>query len=144
MNETNEPIKEEVKVRLFPEDLMKYAKEQAFLQQEYTQLKAKLSEIQKSMNTQLSAHTNRLNELSAKINQGYEMREVDCMWIMDMPRSGSKTLVRVDDNEEVRVEAMTQADAQLGINLQPAPEDQSAGDEQAQPPEARDEDEKED
>ncbi len=123
---------------------MKYAKEQAFLQQEYTQLKAKLSEIQKSMNTQLSAHTNRLNELSAKINQGYEMREVDCMWIMDMPRSGSKTLVRVDDNEEVRVEAMTQADAQFGINLQPAPEDQPAGDEQAQPPEARDEDEKED
>lgn len=122
-------IKEEVRVKLYQSDVGRLGKELAEVTQERNQLEARRGELQSTLASQIKAFNVKINELSSKINQGYEMREVECIWLMDTPRTGLKTLVRKDNNEELRSETMTQADAQLGMDLQPAPEEPPVEDE---------------
>lgn len=125
MNETDEHvIKEEVKVKLHASDLSKLGKELAEVTQERNQAEAERRSLQSTLAARIKDFETKINALSSKINQGYETREVACVWLMDTPRTGLKTLVRKDTNEELRTETMTQADAQLGMDLQPPPPDE--------------------
>lgn len=54
----------------------------------------------------------RLGELTTKINNGYELREVECLVLLETPRPGLKRIVRIDTNEMVREEAMTMQEMQ--------------------------------
>jgi hypothetical protein len=50
------------------------------------------------------------NDLSNKVSDGYEHREVDCEVIYNQPDQGKKTIIRKDSNALVCVEAMTAHD----------------------------------
>lgn len=130
MSEVNEVIKEPVKCKLFKDDLMKIGKELAEETQERNQLDARRREVASTLAAQMKAHETRIAELTAKIMQGYEVRDIECMWLMDTPRTGMKTMVRKDNNEEIRTETMSQADAQLGMDLQPPTEEPPAEDDE--------------
>ncbi|HZF23984.1 MAG TPA: hypothetical protein VE030_11035 [Burkholderiales bacterium] len=65
----------------------------------------------------------RVVELTTKINNGYEMREVECLAILETPRPGMKRIIRLDTNEMVREEAMTVNEMQSGFGfIAPGPE----------------------
>ncbi len=126
MNEIPSTIKAEIKVKLYPDDLAKLAKELANAVQEANSIEQKRKAYNKDLAAEVESWEQIRDALSLKINLGYELKEMDCMWIMSTPGPGQKTLVRADTNEEIRVEAMTQADSQLGMDLQPPSEDTSA------------------
>lgn len=60
-----------------------------------------------SLTASIKAANKRAADLTAKINNGYELREVEVLAMLETPRPGLKTIVRIDNNEEIRVEPMT-------------------------------------
>jgi hypothetical protein len=67
----------------------------------------------------INAANERVAELTTKINNGYELREIECLWLMETPRPGMKRLIRTDSQEHVRDEPMTQAEMQGSFGFDP-------------------------
>jgi hypothetical protein len=63
----------------------------------------------------------RVAELTNRINNGYELREVECMLMMETPRPGMKRIIRVDTNEPLRDEPMTAAEMQGSFGFKEEP-----------------------
>ena len=124
MSEDNATIREEVKIKLFDQDRAALGTELAQVCQEIDDVDGRRKAANKDLLAVIETLEVKKQELQMKLNRGYDSKEMDCMWIMGMPGAGKKTLVRADTNEEIRVEAMTQADAQLGMNLQPPTEEE--------------------
>jgi hypothetical protein len=70
---------------------------------------------------QIKAAEKRASDLTTKVNNGYEMREVECLVLMETPRPGMKRIVRVDTNETVREIAMTAAEMQGSFGFKDEP-----------------------
>jgi len=64
------------------------------------------------LTAQIKQANGRVAELTNRINNGYELREVECMVMMETPRPGMKRIIRVDDNSVVRDEPMTASEMQ--------------------------------
>jgi hypothetical protein len=60
----------------------------------------------------LKASAKRIAEYSQKVTSRYEMRDMECVVMLDTPRPGLKTIVRVDTGEERRTEGMTEDERQ--------------------------------
>ena len=60
----------------------------------------------------IKAADKRIADLAQKINNGYEIREIEVSVILDAPRPGVKTFARVDTGEAVREEPMTPEEMQ--------------------------------
>jgi hypothetical protein len=73
-----------------------------------------LTEEKKSVTSQWTAKINEskaaCNNLSFKVADGYEHRDVECEVIFNQPANGKKTIIRKDSNTMVGVEAMTTSD----------------------------------
>jgi hypothetical protein len=80
-------------------------------------LKAQKKSVVASLGASIEAANNRVADLTTKINNGYELREVECLALMETPRAGMKRIVRLDNNETVREEAMTMAEMQQNFGF---------------------------
>jgi len=73
-----------------------------------------LTEEKKSVTSQWTAKINEAkaacNNLSFKVADGYEHREVECEVILNQPANGKKTIIRKDSNTLVGIEQMTTFD----------------------------------
>jgi hypothetical protein len=85
-------------------------------------LKSQKKSVVASMTASIEAANNRVADLSTKINNGYELREVECLAMMETPRAGMKRIIRLDNNETVREEAMTMAEMQQNFGFTEPPE----------------------
>jgi hypothetical protein len=56
-------------------------------------------------------------ELSLKYENGYEMRDMECLVYFSQPRPGYKEIVRTDNGESVREEPMTAEEMQAGFDF---------------------------
>jgi hypothetical protein len=65
-----------------------------------------------SYGASIKAANNRVADLAEKMNNGYELRDVECMVMLEDPRPGQKRIIRLDTNETVRVEPMTMGEMQ--------------------------------
>lgn len=119
MNENTATIKEAVRVKLFDQDKAEMGMALAQLLQEIDTIEEQKKTKSKEFSTQIDVLSEQVRNLQRTLNQGYSLTETDCMWLMSTPRPGLKTLVRCDNNEEVRTENMSDTDAQLGLGLQP-------------------------
>ena len=70
---------------------------------------------------QIKAAEKRAADLTMKVNNGYELREVECLVLMETPRPGMKRIVRIDTNETVRDEAMTAQEMQSSFGFKEEP-----------------------
>lgn len=127
-----ETYKEQLKVKLYDQDLMVKAKEMAAAQQELNKAEDEKSQAVSSLNATIKGLRAKVDDLSVAITNGYELRMVDCTIMFDTPRPGMKTIIRTDSGEEVRQELMTEFDRQQGLDLKPAAEEP-----QEVPPESR-------
>jgi len=84
-------------------------------------LKAQKKSVVASLSASIEAASNRVADLTTKINNGYELREVECLAMMETPRPGMKRIIRLDTNETVREEAMTMQEMQRDFGF-PEPE----------------------
>ncbi len=78
-------------------------------------------EEKKSVTSQLKAKIDgiqaRVSETSGKITCGYEYRATPCLVEYHKPKNGQKTLTRLDINEIIAVEDMTDAEKQDELPL---------------------------
>ncbi|HEY6272606.1 MAG TPA: hypothetical protein VIX19_11520 [Terriglobales bacterium] len=70
------------------------------------------------LTAQIKQANGRVAELSSRINNGYELREVECMVMLETPRPGMKRIVRLDTNETIRDESMTTAEMQASFGFE--------------------------
>ena len=84
-------------------------------------LESRKKELDAEFSAQIKAANNRVAEITTKLNNGYEMREVEVMILLDEPKQGIKRVVRVDTGEHLRDEAMTLEEMQRGFGF-PDPE----------------------
>lgn len=75
------------------------------------------------MAAQIKGANKRVADLTLKINQGFELREVECLALMETPRPGMKRIIRCDNSETVREEAMTVGEMQGFFGFQDRPDD---------------------
>jgi hypothetical protein len=80
-------------------------------------LEARKKEITAELGSQVKAAENRVSELTTRLNAGYEMREEEVLVVMDEPRPGMKSIVRISTNRPLREEAMTAAEMQRGFGF---------------------------
>ena len=66
----------------------------------------------------ISVHESKVGIYSTQIHAGFESREIQCWWEMNVPEKGLKTLYRIDTEERVEVEKMTPEDEQFDISDQ--------------------------
>lgn len=119
MNENTSTIKEQVRVKLFDQDRAAMGTALAQLLQEIETVEEQKKAHSKECSSRIEVLSAQVSNLQRTINQGYSLNETECIWLMSTPRPGLKTLVRCDNNEEVRTENMTDTDAQLGLDMQP-------------------------
>jgi hypothetical protein len=60
-----------------------------------------------------------IKRLSRKLTQGAELRNVQCVWLMEDPTRDQKTLVRRDTGETVRIVPMQEHDYQDNLQIKP-------------------------
>jgi hypothetical protein len=80
-------------------------------------LREQKSSVTAALGAQIKAANGRVAELTNRINNGYELREVECMVLMETPRPGMKRIVRMDNNEPLRDEAMSQQEMQSSFGF---------------------------
>jgi uncharacterized protein YoaH (UPF0181 family) len=65
----------------------------------------------------LKAAQKHRDEETEKLNNRYEMREVEYITVLDDPQPGMKRLIRVDNNKPLRTEPMTFAEKQQSFGF---------------------------
>src|SRR5215472_8016881 len=73
--------------------------------------------ITHEFNARIEGAEKRASDLTTKINSGYELREIECLVLLEVPRPGMKRLIRIDTNETIRDEAMTAAEMQSNFGF---------------------------
>lgn len=84
-------------------------------------LKVQKTSVTATFTGQIKTAEKRVADLTTRINNGYELREVECLILMETPRPGLKRIIRMDTNETVREEAMTMQEMQSNFGF-PEPE----------------------
>jgi hypothetical protein len=81
-------------------------------------LRERKSSVVAELTAQIKQANGRVAELTTRINNGYELREVECMIMLETPRPGMKRIIRIDTNDTIREEPMTAAEMQgsFGFN----------------------------
>lgn len=108
---------EALKFTFGPKDIQELGQALARETQNVYDLETRKKEIDAELSSQIKSANVRVSETSRKLNNGYEMREVEVMIMMDEPKAGIKRIVRVDNNEHLRDEAMTLEEMQRGFGF---------------------------
>lgn len=80
-------------------------------------LESQKKEVDANLSAQIKAANGRVSDTTTRLNNGYEMREVEVLVLLDEPRQGIKRIVRIDNNEMLREEAMTLEEMQRGFGF---------------------------
>ena len=102
---------------------LELGKQLASVHQELAQTNSDFDSVKSDFKARLTSHEAKISDLAQKVSNGYCIKEVKCLWVMDTPQSGKKLLLRMDTQDTVEVEEMTAADAQAELKL----EDTKAG-----------------
>lgn len=108
---------EAVKFTFGPTDFQELGQKLARETQNVYDLEARKKEFDADLAAQIKAANGRVQECTTRMNNGYEMREVEVLVMMDEPKPGMKRIVRIDTNEHMRDEAMTLEEMQRGFGF---------------------------
>ncbi len=109
---------ESIKFTFGSDDLRELGQTLAREAQVVYDLEKRKKEMDAEMAAQIKAANGRVQDLTTKINNGYELREIEVLVLFDEPKSGMKRVVRIDTNEIVREEAMTLEEKQRGFGFE--------------------------
>jgi hypothetical protein len=112
------PRYESVEHRFTGKELLALGKQLAAANQEVYRLRGEQKAVQSQMAAAVKGAEAHAAELSRKIENERELREVEVSVLMDTPRRGLKTIVRVDNGEEVRTDQMTNDERQQSLNFE--------------------------
>ncbi|HEY6371267.1 MAG TPA: hypothetical protein VIX37_11865 [Candidatus Sulfotelmatobacter sp.] len=109
---------EAVKYMFSPDEIRELGEALAREAQTVFDLREQKKTVSAELVASIKSVEHRVGELTDKINFGFEMREVECMVMLETPRPGMKRIIRIDNNEMIRDEPMTSAEMQgsFGFN----------------------------
>jgi ABC-type transporter Mla subunit MlaD len=124
--ETDKRLYEQIRRVFTDEEIRKLGEDLAQQTQGVIDLRAQKSSTLAALSAQIKSVEQAVSDLTQKINNRCEMIAVEVIAMLDNPRPGMKALVRVDNNEVVRFEAMTSAEMQgsFGFKVDDEPEDE--------------------
>lgn len=73
--------------------------------------------LKKTHDEKLEKHDSSIGHLTRVLCEGWEYRDVICKVLWNKPKSGQKTIVRLDTGEHVEIEPMTEGERQEELNL---------------------------
>jgi len=115
---------EQVKYPFSDEEIRVMGEALARESQNLVDLRDQKSAALASINAAVKEACKRALDLSMKINNRYEMREVEVVPLMDTPRPGMKAIVRIENPDDViRYEPMTVAEKQQSFGFNPLDEE---------------------
>lgn len=114
---TDHRLYESIRYVFTPDEIRELGEALAREAQTVFDLRAKKSTTAAAFGAQIKDADQRVADLTDRINNGYEMREVECMTLMETPRPGMKRIIRIDTNEAIRDEAMTAAEMQRSFGF---------------------------
>jgi hypothetical protein len=82
-------------------------------------LERQKKDVMKSLGAAIEHANLAVKVTTEKINGGYEMRDMDCLIVLNTPRSGVKSITRADTGEIVREENMTPEEMQRALPFDP-------------------------
>lgn len=114
MSETKQPkvVLEQVKYTFTMEEKRILGETLAREAQDVFSLQTQKKEVTSSITARIDEAQGRVKITTDKINQGYELRDAECVVTFDVPRRGMKSYIRLDTHEAVREEPMTSDELQ--------------------------------
>jgi len=113
-------VKEYLPVKFTEDELRGFSRDLARKVQELASAQDEKKAAMSQFNTRVTAAESEINDLSRKINNGYEHRNVEVEVKLHTPAAAQKTFTRVDTGEVLRVVAMTQTEMQENLPFGPA------------------------
>lgn len=127
------------RVTLTMEETLDYSKRQADRHGEKQQAERDLASVKKQMQARIEGLQAEMDQLNEALRNGYELRDVPCVEILDYPKRGRKTTFRLDTREVVGDAPMTTDDSQRQLRFEESkkakPEEQAPAPESAKTPE---------
>lgn len=80
-------------------------------------LETRKKELDAELGASIKSANGRIADITKRLNNGYEMREIEVIVLFDEPKQGMKRIIRVDNNEHLRDEAMTFDEMQRGFGF---------------------------
>jgi hypothetical protein len=108
---------ESIKYSFGPDELRQLGETLAREAQTVFDLREQKSAADAALTAQIKAANRRVADLAEKVNNGYELREVECLSLLETPRPGLKRIIRIDTHETVREEAMTMQEMQSSFGF---------------------------
>jgi len=110
---------ESIKYAFSPTEIRELGEALAREAQTVFDLRDKKATTMAALAASIKAANSRVADLTTKINNGFELREVECMALLETPRPGLKRIIRIDNNETIREEPMTLAEMQGNFGFNP-------------------------
>lgn len=107
---------EPIRYSFVPEEILELGEKLARECQLLADLEREKTQTAASVGARLKETYKRILELTTLVNNGYEIRQIECIELMENPRPGMKTIVRIDTNEAIRTEPMTMAEMQRSFD----------------------------
>lgn len=114
----NERQYEALKFTFGPDDIQELGQKLARETQNVFDLRDRKKEIDADISAQIKTAEGRVSGLTVALNNGYEMREVEVLVLLDTPKTGVKRIIRADNNEQLRDEPMTLEEKQHGFGFE--------------------------
>jgi hypothetical protein len=112
--------------RFTPEEMLSLGKKLAEAATSVREAQDEKKAVTKQLSAKIDGATATVNEITSKIQSGYEYRLIRCTTALNIPKPGRKTTVRLDTYETVEVEDMTEHEKQMSLPLEaptsPVPE----------------------
>jgi hypothetical protein len=89
---------------------------------ELEQLDEELKEIRDQYKSRISAAEATVGRCQRALNNGWQLADVPCYWVMDHPSYGAKSIIRTDTGEVVQTEPMEDFDRQRVLEFEAAPQ----------------------
>jgi Fe-S cluster assembly scaffold protein SufB len=111
-----------LKVTFTREQRAEFALELARKTQHLGELDQQKKEVAAALKAQIEEEVAKQQKLARYVNDGYDFCEVEVRWMMNYPRNGQKTAVRIDTEEPTGiVEGMTDAERQADLPFDDEP-----------------------
>lgn len=114
----NETTIEKLRYRFTPEEHLKNAEHLAGKLHESGELKQNTDAIKADLAEQKKRLEAEIGRYARLVSDGFDMRDVQCRWDYGRPSGTQKTLVRLDTNEDVRMEMMLDHERQEVIKFE--------------------------
>ena len=108
-------IKRALRCTFTNSELLELSKRLAEKNTSVASLEEEKSRAMKDYAARIKTVENDVGDLSRKVTNGYEFRDIDCRVLYDTPKPGKKTIIRLDENQEVGVEDMSHEEKQMLI-----------------------------